>query len=158
MRIALTIAALNDLSVLACEIQNAYLTAKCREKVWTRVGPEFGSDAGKIMLVARALYGLKSSGAAFRALLAETLYDLNYRPTKADPDVWLRPAAKPDGFEYYELVLCYFDDVLCMSHNAMETMKGIQRHFKLKDDKIEEPDAYLGAGLSKMTTANGTVC
>ena len=126
--------------------------------MWTREGPDFGSDAGKIMTVVRALYGLKSSGAAFRALLAETLYDLNYRPTKADPDAWLRPAAKPDGFEYYVLVLCYFDDVLCMSHNAMKTMKGIQRYFKLKDDKIEEPDTYLGAGLSKMTTANGTVC
>ena len=82
VRIALTIAALHDLSVLACDIQNACLTAKCREKVWTRAGPEFGSDAGKIMLVVRALCGLKSSGAAFRALLAETLYDLNYRPTK----------------------------------------------------------------------------
>ena len=124
VRIALTIAALNDLSVLACDIQNAYLTAKCREKVWTRAGPEFGSDAGKIMLVVRALYGLKSSGAAFRALLAETLYDLNYRPTKADPDVWLRPAVKPDGFEYYELVLCYVDDVLCMSHDAMKTIRS----------------------------------
>ena len=31
VRIALTIAALNDLSVLACNIQNAYLTAKCRD-------------------------------------------------------------------------------------------------------------------------------
>jgi len=29
VRIVLTIAALNDLSVLACDIQNAYLTAKC---------------------------------------------------------------------------------------------------------------------------------
>ena len=45
-----------------------------------------------------------------------------------------------------------------MSHNAMKTMKGIQRSFELKDDKIEEPDTCLGAGLSKMTTANGTVC
>jgi len=45
-----------------------------------------------------------------------------------------------------------------MSHSAMKTMKGIQRSFKLKDDKIEEPDTYLGAGLLKMTTANGTVC
>jgi len=89
VRIALTIAALDDISVLACDIQNAYLTAKCREKIWTQAGPEFGSDAGKIMLVVRALYGLKSSGAAYRALLAKTLYDLNYRPTKADPDVWL---------------------------------------------------------------------
>ena len=83
------------------------------------------------MLIVRALYGLKSSGAAFRSLLAETLHDLGYKPTKADPYVWLRPALKPDGFEYYELVLFYVDDVLCMSHDAMRTMKGIQRSFKL---------------------------
>ena len=32
VRIAFTIAALNDLKVLACDIQNAFLSAKCREK------------------------------------------------------------------------------------------------------------------------------
>ena len=110
------------------------------------------------MLVVRALYGLKSSGAAFRALLAEALCDLNYKPSPADPDVWLRPAVKPDGFEYYEYVLCYVDDVLCISHDPMRTMKGVQSSFKLKDDKIEEPEDYLGAGLSKMITADGTEC
>ena len=41
MRIALTVAALNGLDILACNIQNAYLTAKCREKIWTIAGPEF---------------------------------------------------------------------------------------------------------------------
>ena len=50
VRIALTIAALNDLKILACDIQNAYLTAECREKIWTRAGPEFGSERGKIMI------------------------------------------------------------------------------------------------------------
>ena len=35
VRIALTIAALNGLQVMACDIQNAYLTADCREKIWT---------------------------------------------------------------------------------------------------------------------------
>ena len=54
-------AALNDLKVLSCDIQNAYLTAKYREKTWCYAGPEFGSDEGKIMLIVRALYGLKSS-------------------------------------------------------------------------------------------------
>ena len=87
VRIALTIAALNDLKVLTCDIQNAYLRAKCREKIWTIAGPDFGSNQGKIMIVVRALYGLKSSGAAFRALLAETLHDLGYVSPKADPDV-----------------------------------------------------------------------
>ena len=71
VRIALTIAALNDLKVLACNIQNAYLTASYRKKVWMRAGPEFGSDRGKRMLIVRALYGLKSSGAAFRSLLCQ---------------------------------------------------------------------------------------
>ena len=30
----------------------------------------------------------------------------------ADPDVWLRPAIKSDGLEYYEYVLLYIDDAL----------------------------------------------
>ena len=150
VRIALTIAALNGLELLACDIQNAYLTADCREKIWTKAGPEFGSESGTIFLVKKALYGLKSAGAAFRALLAETLYDLGYVATKADPDVWLRPAVKSDGFEYYEIVLCYVDDILSISTDPASTLRGLQATFKLKDDKIEKPDMYLGAQLDQM--------
>ena len=150
VRIALTIAALNGLEVMACDIQNAYLTADCREKIWTRAGPEFGSESGTIMLIRKALYGLKSSGAAFRAHLAETLYDIGFVPTRADPDVWRRPAVKEDGFEYYEYVLCYVDDILAISHKAKDALKAVQAVFKLKDDRIEPPDMYLGATLSVM--------
>ena len=44
VRIALMIAAFNGLKLIACNIQNDFLTAKCREKCYTRAGPEFGSD------------------------------------------------------------------------------------------------------------------
>ena len=88
VHIALTIAALNELSVMACDIQNGYLTAGCRERIWTRAGPEFGSESGSIMIVKKALYGLKGSGAAFRAHLAEKLQDIGFIPTHAEPDVW----------------------------------------------------------------------
>ena len=97
VRIALTVAALNDLQILACDIQNAYLTAPCQEMIYTTARPEFRSEAGNTMIVKKVLYGLKSSGAAFRAHLAKTIMDIGFRPTKADPDVWLRPAVKPDG-------------------------------------------------------------
>jgi hypothetical protein len=147
----LTIAALYDLKVMACDILNAYLTADCRGKIWTKGGPEFGSEAGTIFLVKKALYGLKSAGAAFRSLLADALMDTGYRPTKTDPDVWLRPAVKSNGFEYYELVLCYVDDILSISHDPKVTLQALTSVFKLKDDKIEEPDMYLGAQLEKMT-------
>jgi hypothetical protein len=64
VRIALTLSALNDLDVKMADIENAYLMAPITEKVWTRLGPEFGDDAGKHALIVRALYGLKSAGAA----------------------------------------------------------------------------------------------
>ena len=92
--IALTIAALNGLSILWCDIQNAYLTAPCQKKIWMTAGTEFGSTPGKKMLLVRVLYGLKLSGAAFRVFLAEALYDLGYNYSVADHDVWLRPAIK----------------------------------------------------------------
>ena len=71
--IAFTLSALNDVEIRAADIGNAYVNAKCREKIWTVVGTEFGSDKGKFMLVVRALYGLKSSGAAWRQILAQKL-------------------------------------------------------------------------------------
>ncbi len=142
VRIALLLASLNELEVLACDIQNAYLTADCREKIYI-----IGSEEGSVMVIRKALYGLKSSGAAFRAHLAETLKDLCYLPSKADPDVWIRPAIKENGFEYYEMTLVYVDDIMCISHDPKATMLGIQATFKLKDDKIERPENYLGVQI-----------
>ena len=149
--IAIMIAALNDLSVMVCDIQNAYLTAECREKIWTRAGPEFGSENGSIMIVRKALYGLNGSGAEFRAHLAEKLHDIGFIPTQADPDVWRRPAVKPDGLEYYEYILCYVDDLLAISHDTQSVLKSVQDTYKFKDDKIDKPDVYLGAQLDKMS-------
>ena len=110
------------------------------------------------MLIAPALYGLKNSSASFRSYLAETLYKLGYTPTKADSDVWLWKAVKADGFQYYEMVLCYVDDVMCILDEPMKTMKGIQRTFKLKDDKIDEPEDYLGTTLEKMILSDVSEC
>lgn len=89
VRIAFMLASLNNLDISACDIGNAYLNADCREKLWTIAGPEFGSDKGNVMIISKALYGLRSSGAAWRAKLADSLRDLGYFSSEADPDVWL---------------------------------------------------------------------
>jgi hypothetical protein len=49
VQLALLIALLNNLQVVACDIQNAYLTADCHEKIYTIAGTEFGSEKGTIM-------------------------------------------------------------------------------------------------------------
>ena len=99
VNISLTISAMNDLKILSCNLQNNYLTAKCGKKIWTRAGPVFGSERGKIMIIKMVLYGLKFSGTAFWLLLAEMLHELQYKPSKVDPGVCMRPAVKKDGFQ-----------------------------------------------------------
>ena len=147
VRICLLIAALNDLDVLAGDIENAYLTAPNREKKWTRAGPEFGHEEEKVFIITRALYGLKSAGASFRAFLAERLDEMGFRYSIADPDVWMRPATKNDGEGYYEYVLVYVDDILTISTKAKEVMLEVAQRFKFKKDRIEPPEIYLGGRL-----------
>ena len=64
-------AALNDLSILACIINNAYLTTTCCKNVWMVAGPKFRSDYGENMLLVRALYLLNTSGEEFISLMVE---------------------------------------------------------------------------------------
>ena len=149
VRICLMLAALNGLDVMSADIENAYLTAPCRERIWTRLGPEFGNTEGKIYIIVRALYGLKSSGAAFRAFLAERLDEMNFRSTNVDPDVWLRPSVKHDGEKYYEYVLVYVDDILTISHKPKEVMLEVGEKFKFKKGDISPPEIYLGGRLEK---------
>ena len=65
------------------------------EKVWTVLGPEFGTDTGKSAIIVRALYGLKSAGAAFRAHLASFMRQMGYTSCKADPDLWYKAETRP---------------------------------------------------------------
>ena len=153
VRSALLIASLNDLDISACDIGNAYLNAECREKLWTKAGPEFGSDNGYVMLIVRALYGLKSSGAAWRAKLAGTLKSMNYKSSEADPDVRLKMACKPTGEEYYCYMLVYVDDVLHIHHNPKEDMDKLNSVYRLKGG-VGKPERYLGANIDQVQYPN----
>ena len=149
VRICLLIAALNELDIQSADIENAYLTAPCRERVWTRAGAEFGTDKGKAFIIVKALYGLKSSGAAFRAFLAERLDEMGFKSSIGDPDVWMRPHTKRDGERYYEYILVYVDDLLAISIDATSVIREVAERFKLKRDKIIPPEIYLGGRLAK---------
>ena len=70
------------------------------------------------MIVTRDLYGLKSTGASFRSFLDLTLDDMSFVPSYTDPDVWMRPAVKPDSEHYYKYILVYIDNILALSYNA----------------------------------------
>ena len=145
VRIAFLIAALNELEVKTIDIGNSYLNAPAREKVYTTAGPEFGPyKQGKPVIIVRALYGLKTSGAAWHANLVETLKSMDFVASLADPDVWMRPAVKDNGFEYYEYLLVYVDDILILSYQPEPILTCIQKFYRLKEP-ASDPKTYLGA-------------
>jgi hypothetical protein len=95
---------------MTADIGNSYLNAYTSEKVYTITGSEFGEEEGRIAIIVRALYGLKSSGAAWHAFFAQSLTDLGFISCKSDPDVWRRRSIKSDNTPYYEYILVYVDD------------------------------------------------
>ena len=53
-------------------------------------------------------------------------------------------------------MLCY--NLLEISATPMKNIEGIKAVFKLKGDKEELSDMYLGASIQKVETEDGTEC
>jgi len=91
-------------------------------------------------------------------MLAQTMLDQGFKPCEADPDVWLRPANKPDGTPVYDYVLIYVDDVLAISCQATKLMEDLAELYRFKEDpstkkRYAPPERYLGANIGKYTTS-----
>lgn len=115
VRLCLTYAALNDLNVLCCDFQSAYLQSKTSETHYIICGPEFGEHEGCYALIKRALYGGKSAGADYWKTMRSCMECLHFKPCKGDQDLWMRPAVDNEGNEYWEYVCLYTDDALVIS-------------------------------------------
>jgi len=75
---------------------------------------------------------------------------------RADPDVWIWEAVKPNGHKYYEMLLIYVDDILAISHQPRQMMSQIQELYHLKDDSIGPPKRYLGANIARFQLPDGS--
>ena len=155
VRIGLLLASLNGLKVLkvlCADIGNAYLNAPCREKIHTICGPDiFGPEnEGRIAIICRALYGLKSAGAAWRYHFLQFIEDeLGYTNSTADPDVYRKPKLKLDGSKYYSYFIVYVDDILCIDEAPNIEMDRVSQTFLLKDG-VSTPTMYLGTNVKHM--------
>ena len=97
---------LNDLEFWSTDIGNAYLESKTAEKVHIIAGPEFGELEGHLLVIKKALYGLRTSGQRWHDRLFDCLASLGFNPCKAEPDIWMRDAG--DCCEY---IAVYVDDL-----------------------------------------------
>jgi len=80
---------------------------------------------------------------------------LNYEFCSADHDAWIRKAKRDDGTDYYEYLLLYTDDCLCVNEHVGEALREIDKYFSLKENPIGPLKIYLGGKVSKVDLPSG---
>lgn len=75
--------------VIAGDISNAFVQSPTEERVFTRLGDDFGEHAGKVELIVKTLYRLTTSAAVFWRAFANFLRSMGLTPVCYDRDVWM---------------------------------------------------------------------
>ena len=127
IRLITFLAELNGLKLYATDIGNAYLEAKTKEKLYIVAGPEFGDLQGHFLVIDRALYGLRTSGARWHERFAECLHAEGFVPCRAEPDIWLR---ERNGC--YEYIGVYVDDLAMAMHDPEAFIQKLKDEYKFK--------------------------
>ena len=73
-------------------------------------------------MIVRVLYGLNSSGEAFKKHLVKCMVSLEYKSCLADPDLLYRVQVDGCRREYYSYIPCYVDDILVIHYAAMPVL------------------------------------
>jgi hypothetical protein len=133
-RIRFFLGELYGLSCCACDIGNAFLYGKAKDKVHITAGPEFGAYLHGInLIIDRSLYGLKTSAARFHEHLSESLLRLGFQKTKHGPDLWML-----DKSSHHEYLATYVDGILIWSKDPMAFIKSLEKTYMLKSVGIPE--------------------
>jgi Reverse transcriptase (RNA-dependent DNA polymerase) len=90
-------------------------------------GPEFGNCQGHVLIIYKALYGLRSSGARWHDRFSDCLRAEGFFPCKAEPDIWLRPK---NGV--YEYIAVYDDDLAITMVEPQEFVDALEQKHKFK--------------------------
>ncbi len=134
---------------------NTFVQVPTTERYWVECGPEFGSDnLGKVVVVTRAIHGIKSSEKEFRNYLRDCMEHIGYKSSLSDLNLWLRESKLANGTDYYEYILLYVENCLVVSENPKDTLHRLGQYFPLKPDSVGPPKLYLGGKLSKLELPN----
>ena len=133
------LAELNGLETWATDIASAYLEAYTDEKVYIIAGPEFGDLEGHTVIIEKALYGLRTSGARYHDRFADTLRDMGFTQCKNEPDLWMR-----DAGTHYEFICVYVDDLMAIMKDPARFFETLRKKYRYKLKGVEEPSYHLG--------------
>jgi Reverse transcriptase (RNA-dependent DNA polymerase) len=150
-RLVLFSAELNKLQLWATDIGNAYLEAYTPEKVYIVAGPEFGDLEGHLLVISKALYGSRSSGARWHDKFADCMRELDFFACKAEPDIWMRK-----NRDIYEYVAVFIDDLAIAMKDPQGFITILETKYKFKTKGSGPLSFHLGMNFDR--DKDGTLC
>ena len=120
--IVIFLAELNQLEAWGADVGNAYLKARTKEKVYIIGGIGFRGLEGHTLVIYKALYGLKSSGARWHEKLVGSLRKLGFNQSKANSDVWMQ--RNEDTYKY---IAVYTDELAIASKNQKAIVDALEK-------------------------------
>ena len=129
--LAFLITTLNDQYLLSHNIGNANSNICCHEKIFFKNEPESREQQDKVVIIERALYGFKFSGAAWRIMFLQFMEELLEVITNRVKNV------KRNETYYHELMHIYVNDVLIASHDPENGIIAIMDEFELWTKSME---------------------
>jgi Reverse transcriptase (RNA-dependent DNA polymerase) len=121
------LAELNGLNFWSTDIGNAHLKSNTMEKIYIVGGKEFACVGleGHTLVIVKALYGLKSSGARRWEVLADVLRQMGFTPSnKAANDIWMHRVG-----DLYEYVVVHADDLGIASSDPSVIIKELEGRY-----------------------------
>ena len=146
LRMVVFLSQLNNLEIWGADVGNAYLEAYTDEKLCIIAGPEFKELQGHLLIMVKALYGTRSGGARWHDRLFDILQELKFKPSKADPDVWMRP--EPGG-TCYEYIAVYVDDLAIAAKDPQAFCNELKEKYNLKLKGVGPLEYHLGGTYKK---------
>ena len=146
LRMVVFLSQLNDLEIWGADVGNAYLEAYTDEKLCIIAGPEFKELQGHLLIMIKALYRTHSGGARWHDRLFDILQELKFKPSKADPDVWMRPAP---GGTCYEYIAVYVDDLAIAAKDPQASCNELKKKYNLKLKGVGPLEYHLGCTYKK---------
>ena len=146
LRMVVFLSQLNNLEIWGADVGNAYLEAYTDEKLCIMAGPEFKELQGHLLIMVKALYGTRSGGARWHDRLFDILQELKFKPSKADPDVWMRP--EPGG-TCYEYIAVYVDDLAIAAKDPQAFCNELKKKYNLKLRGVGPLEYHLGCTYKK---------
>ena len=143
IRLLETIALNESLSFVTGDIGNAFVHADTKEKVYTIAGREFGNKKDCTVIIKKALYGLATSARQWNITLGDSIRNLGFTPTRADPDLWIRLNEKEGKYEY---IATYVDDLIIVAKQPMDYLDEIKKQYPIRNIEIN-PEYYLGNNI-----------